>query len=198
MANQYITIAEANALLGISGQDALVSTLIDGASQLFDTLLGADGNLVSTYRSEYHALNRPGVYSYEQSTVFYLRNKNPTAVATINGVSVGTIDVDYIIEGQKLTLKTPATGPTDFPYRYKVVYTAGYASNAIPEDIKLAVKYMVSGLYNSRKSQGISSFRQDLLSVNYTDSGLLDTLLDEEQGNFVRSIITRYKLVHVC
>lgn len=104
--------------------------------------------------------------------------------------------MDYIIEGQKLTLKEIVTVPTAFPYKHKIVYTSGYTT--IPDDIKLAIKYLVAGLYNSRKSQGISSFRQDLLSVNYSDSGLIDTVLDTEKANFVRAIINQYKIFFVC
>lgn len=105
--------------------------------------------------------------------------------------------MDYILEGNKLTLKDLVTMPTVFPTnKHKIVYTSGFTT--IPEDIKLATKYLVAGLYNSRKSQGISSFRQDLLSVNYSGEGMIDTLLDTEQGNFVRAVVNKYKIFFVC
>lgn len=192
---KYITTAEGKAILGISGEDTLVESLVEGASNLIDTLIASTG-LETSVKSEFHALDRHDVTPSKRSTVFYLKTKNPTAVTSINGVSVGTINVDYIIEGQKLTLKDPATAPTAFPYNYKIVYTSGYT--AIPEDIKLAVKYLLAGLYNSRKSQGIASFRQDLLSVNYNSDSILDTILDTEQKNFVKAIITKYSIVTIC
>lgn len=193
---KYITTAEAKALLGLSGEDDLIGTLIEWASKLFDTLIWSSYSLDSSEKSEFHALYRPDVSDCEQGTVFYLRTINPTAVSTINGVSVGAIDVGYILEGQKLTLKDLVTMPTGFPNKHKITYTSGFTT--MPEDIKLAVKYLVAGLYNSRKSQGISSFRQDLLSVNYSGEGMIDTILDTEQGNFVRAVVNKYKIFFVC
>ena len=78
-----------------------------------------------------------------------------------------------------LELKNGVAIPNTFPYRYKIVYAAGFAT--IPSDVKLAIQTLVGALYNTRNANGISSYRQDLLSVNFKDASILDTITDSEE-----------------
>ena len=127
--------------------------------------------------------------------VFDLGAYKPTAVTTVNGASAGTIDVDYIITGNRLEFKDTKTAPTTFPFRFRIVYTAGIvAANvaAVPVDIKTAIKTLASAIYSTRKASGVASFKQDLLSINYKDTNVLDTILDPAEKNVVQVIARKY------
>lgn len=197
MAHLYVTTAEVKTHLSISGssQDALIDSLIDGAESLFNGLVGTDSLISSTHTEDFAVddLNKP----YDsRNRVFNLGSYKPTAVATINAVSVGTIDVDYTITNQRLELKDYPTRPSAFPFRFRIAYTAGIdggvATAGVPADIKLAIKTLTAALYNTRKSEGISSFKQDLLSINYKDGSILDTLGDPSLKSHIVTTARQY------
>lgn len=188
MALKYTTTASINAYLGTSGIDALLTQLAEGAEALFDTLTG-DGIETKTH-TDYFDMGYYRQNPYNEGRVFYLPAVNVTAVTSVNGVSAGTIDVNYAIFGSKLELQYPVSMPTTFPYKYKVIYTAGFAT--IPSDVILAINTIVGAIYNTRNSNGIASFKQDLLSVNFKDASILDTLLDSETKGMIQAIVTKY------
>lgn len=184
-----------NTLLGTSGEDTLLTSLIAGAESLFNGLVNADptsGLISASYVDTFREEDFPNIK--KRGIVFFLRQKHPTAVSTVNGVSAGTIDVNFILKGQRLEFETAKDPGTTFPFGWKIAYTAGYASNAIPDDIELAIKYIVAGLYNRKNSEGFDSFRQDLLSVNYSKESILDTILDPESKTFVQAVVATYKV----
>jgi len=188
----YVTTSEVSALTG-APNDSTLSAVIDGVESLFNGLIGSETGLITSTKTEYHPVEN----KCDNGRVFYLKTFLPTSVTTINAVSPGTLDTDYTITGEKLELKDYATTPTVFPYRYKIVYTSGYSSiSTIPNDIKLAIKTIVGAIWNSRQTQGMASFKQDLLSVNYKDTSILD-ILGTDEKNFINSIINRYKVFSV-
>lgn len=192
MALRYTTTASLNAYLGTSGIDALLTQLGESAEALLDTLMG-DGIESKTHTDIFPV----GYYSAnpcKEGRVFYLMGTNPTAVATVNGTSAGTINVDYTLRGTCLEFANGWTSPSAFPYQYKIAYTAGYST--IPSDVQQAVNMIVGALYNTRNANGIASFKQDLLSVNYKDGSVLDTILDTESKGVVQAVVNRYK-VHI-
>lgn len=197
MAHLYVTTAEVKTHLSIHGssQDALIDALIDGAESLFNSLVGTD-SLISSEHTEDFDIDNPNVSWYKRNRAFLLGAYKPTAVTTVNGVSAGTIDVDYIIKGNSLELKETPNIPTTFPYRIRIVYTAGITPGtdtaAVPADIKLAIKTITGSLYNARKADGIASFKQDLLSVNYKSESLLDTILDPEAKTAITLTARKY------
>lgn len=198
MAIRYVTVAEVNSLLGTSGEDTLITSLIEGAESLFDSLIGSDTGLLTSSKTEYFEVNDLSKPYLLRDRVFDLGTYKPTAITTINGVSPGTVNVDYTITRQRLEFKLPQISPNTFPYRFAIVYTSGYADiAAIPNDVKTAVKYIVGALYNTKNAQGIASFRQDLLSVNYKDGSVLDTILDGNQKNFIQAVIQSYSVYSV-
>ena len=136
-----------NSFLGISGEDSHITSLIEGAESIFDTLIKSELGLLTSTKTEYHDPK-------EYNDSFWMRTYKPTDITTINGVDPGTIGTDYIIDGTKLVLKEALLFPTNFPYNFKIVYVSGFADiNAIPQDVKIAIKYIVAGLYNTTKSQ---------------------------------------------
>jgi hypothetical protein len=198
MAHRYVTTAEVNLVLGTSGEDSLIDTLIDGAEALFDGLIGSETGLISSVKTEDFAVDDTSKPRDLRNRVFDLGTYRPTAVATINGASAGVLDTDFTLTGQRLEFRDFQQTPNVFPFRFRIVYTSGFASIAdIPADIKTAVKYIVGALYNTRKAQGIASFKQDLLSVNYRDTGILDTILDPESRGMVAATAANYTVYSV-
>jgi hypothetical protein len=197
MATRYLDKAELKLLLDISGtgQDTLLDAIIESAESIFDTLIAQPSGLISSSHTEDFAVNDTSKPWTDRNRVFELGAYKPTAVTTINGVSAGTIDVDYILDGQRLEFKDTKEGPTAFPYRFRIVYTAGItAANlaAVPTDIKTAIKTLASAIYATRKASGVASFKQDLLSINYKDTNVLDTILDPAEKNTVQLIAQKY------
>lgn len=187
----YVSTADINAYLGISWEDAFVAVINASAESILNNLIGTEwlDSWTVTEKIQYPAYrDSNGLY---QGQIFYLKKKNPTAITTIDWVSV-TINTDYIIEGQRIFLKTPLSRISAFPYRNSIVYTAGYAP--IPADIKQGIYIIVWGLYNARKAQGISSFSQDLLTVNYSSTSLMDKILDPKWMTMLNSIVNKYKV----
>lgn len=119
---KYVTVDDVNSYLGISGSDTLIGSLILGAEALFDTLAGTNG-IESKSRTQDIKLGYADS-QYDEGRVFYLNAVNITALTTINGVSQGTIDVDYTVSLQKVELKNYVAIPSTFPYRYRVVFSA--------------------------------------------------------------------------
>lgn len=187
----YVSTADINVYLGISWEDAFIGVINDSAESIFNNLIG------STWLATWAVTEKIQYPAYQDSNwlyqgqIFYLGKKNPTAISTVDGVSV-TINTDYIIEGQKVFLKTPLSRISTFPYRNTIVYTAWYAT--IPADLKQAMYLLVGALYNSRKSQGIDSFRQDLISVTYSKDSEIQKLLDPKSYSILQSIIRKYSV----
>ena len=191
---RYITIAEANTYIGTSGEDAVIATLIDWAEALFDTMIGSETGLLTSEKTEVHPVN----YRSFPGKIFWLKTWNPTVITTVNSVAVWTVNVNYTIDGTRLELKDAQPIPTTFPYRFTVVYTSGYADiSEIPKDIKTCIKQLVSGYYKKKDAEWISSFRQDLLQVNFSSDNILDTIADPEQKSAIKAVINKYTVPQV-
>jgi hypothetical protein len=111
--------------------------------------------------------------------VFVLKTINPTAITTINGEAPG----NFTLDGRKLTFEFSKNPQNAFPHGWTIVYVSGYAS--VPSDVKLATLHIAKQLHTAKSSGGISSFRQDLLSVTYDHTVLLtDTVLSPIIGKY--------------
>ncbi len=187
MALAYITLPEIQNFIGVSDNETLLNIMWETAESIFNNLIRSSG-LTSGSKTDYFSVEdfAPGV----AGRIFYLKNYNPTAVTTINGVSPGTVNVNYTLVGRRLEFALPVELPSTFPYRYTLVYTAGLST--ITSDIKTACLYIVKGIWEQRKTMDIVSFSQDLLSVNYSADKFLDTITNESEKNFVRLIINKY------
>lgn len=172
MSTRYVSTAEVKSYLGITSAryDTVLGMIIETCENIFDGLIESKHGLFTETITEYHD---PAEYSTsQQGRVFFLKAHNPTAVTSINGVSPGALNTDYTLNGRRIELKNSITFPTTFPYKWPIVYTAGYATDAIPADVKLAIMIMANAYWLDKKSAGISSFKQDLLSVTYDRSAL--------------------------
>ena len=189
MALKYTTLDNLNTYLGTSGVDSLMTLTWELAESLFDTLVwwGIESkNHTQVFKAWYSG------NTYHEGRIFYLSANNITSITTIGWVSAGTIDVDYVIDLQRLEFESARSFPNNFPYQYKIVFVAWFST--IPDDVKLAVNTIASVLYNTRNANGIASYKQDLLSVNYKDSSILDTITDPEAKGFIQNIVNKYKI----
>lgn len=191
MTLRYVNLTELNNFLGTSGIDSTVTDIGESAEALLDTLIGTVGLEQRTGITEYFKPGYSPVYD-EEGSVFYLKNTPITDVTKVNGVDPGTINTDFIVEVNRIELKTPVSPTNTFPYRYTIEYTAGYTT--IPEDVKLAVNTLASAIYSTKSSQGVASFRQDLLSVNYKAESILDTIGDPGKKGLVQAVINKYRV----
>lgn len=173
----YITASDLTAN-GITWETAYLDSLIARVEALFNSLIGDDLGVLEQERTE----ELCGVYS---QYCFNLKYQNPITLTTINGDTIDT--ADYKIIGQKLILKDSVSSTTDFPHLCTIVYQAGFTS--VPEDIKQVCLSLAAYIDNTKKSQGISSFRQDLLTVQYGAKEIQDYL--ETMGQ--SQIINKYK-----
>jgi len=83
---------------------------------------------------------------------------------------------------------------TTFPYVWKITYTSGYSSIPnIPSDVKMAIYAMVKAYWVQRQASGISSFKQDLLTVNY-DKGTIENLTSETEKSQISMTVNKYKI----
>lgn len=68
----------------------------------------------------------------------------------VNGVAGASIVSEYYVIGDRVRRQNVnAIGPGE---ELEVIYTAGYANGACPEDIRLAIKQMVATRYDNRGS----------------------------------------------
>lgn len=194
MALRYTELTNIKTYIGVTGStyDTILGTIGEAAESIFDQLIGSPAGLITSTKTEVH---KPVDYSTEQQGyVFYLKTYLPTAITTVNGTAVGTLNTDYILEGRRLEFKTGIMPSVTFPYHWTVVYTSGYASLAtIPNDIKQAIYVLVKAYWQERQASGIASFKQDLLSVNY-DKGTVNGLTDPTESTQISATVAKYKI----
>lgn len=113
----YFSPSELSGKLGISLSDA--TTYGTMAQGIFDGLLGASLEVCTYTEKHKHPTTIENNLS-AYGRYFYLKQKNPTVITTINGSAPGT----YYLDGRGLWLETALTEPTNFPYLHTIVYTA--------------------------------------------------------------------------
>ncbi len=189
----YLSVPDINLYLGTSNEDALIGVILENAEQIFDdivwwSLLEADYTEKFTY-PQYVDNNWLNI-----GHIFYLQQINPTVIKKIDWTSV-TANTDYYLQWNKVFLKNALTYQNTFPFLNSVEYTAGY--DEVPTDVKQAIYILCWALYNSKGSNWIDSFRQDLLSVNYSKTWVLDKLVDPNSFSLLSSIFNKYRKVTV-
>lgn len=56
---------------------------------------------------------------------------------------------------------------------------------------------LAAAIKSTQSAEGIASFRQDLLSVNFKNDSILDTLIDPETKGLVKLTANKYMLPYV-
>lgn len=186
----YVTTESVNVYLGTSGEDPLIASLIASAESIFNHMINSNGLSQATFTEKYRY---PLGWFHSENIwrVFYLDNINPTALTSVDGVALSSWD--YYLEGRKLTLKTAVSYQQTFPHLNTIIYTAGYATT--PDDVKQAIKMMVWFMYQSKNANGLSSFTQDQLTVNYGGNTWSSWSIEKilETNSMLSSIIGKYK-----
>jgi hypothetical protein len=165
----YITSEEVQSFIGTDCDEGTASLLVDMSEALFNSLINSETGLISSTKTEYFDPRRDFNSPTKVGRVFLLRTYKPTAITSINGVSPGTLNTNYTLIGRRLEFEFAKDYSTGFPYRYTIVYTSGLQSTEIGSDIKLVCYYIAKGLFEKKKHMDVESFRQDLLSVKYTN-----------------------------
>lgn len=183
----YVSTADANTYLETSGEDSIVSILVDQASKLIDRYCGTNFES-STQTNERH--------QYNWAWPYYLKYP-PRWTAPLTHVYWSSVSytewTDYILRGRQLTFVSNIALNYNTTFNFiTFTYTSGYT--AIPDDIKDACYMIVSWLYNLRKAMWTSQLTQGDLSVSFT-SGLFGW--DSEKYNSVKMLLSKYKITNV-
>lgn len=157
-----ITTDEAKTFLGIddSDSDSAIAQIIPQAEALFYSLIKVDSL---------------EVWSKEEIVFFdvrrhALRFKNfpVNAINSIDGVAYsGEEWTDYLVSKNEVKILEPDFLSKVKLWRIKVSYNYGYTT--IPQDLKLAILILVSGLYNAKENYGTTVCKIGMESINFRD-----------------------------
>ena len=185
----YVNSSDVEAYAGL-GSGTIDASIVTAAEAFFDSLVGY--NLEKKARSETITITdgyRRSMGDGFSNTFDLQAQIDETATISINGTALAT--GEYYADGRRLYCKYDQEVP-DFPPRFKVEYTGGY--DPVPEDVKSAIILITLSLNASKTAQGISSFKQDLLSVSYdTNNSLEKVIADPNSLSAVSQVIGKYR-----
>lgn len=175
----YITTAD---LIdqGINWTTAYLEDLINRSESVFNDLIWLKNwiSLLSWSRTE----ELENIYNtYE----IFLKFPNVTALTSINWVASAWFN--YKILWQKIILEDSVSISDTFPNLLTIIYVAWYTTT--PDDIRQVLYSLCSYFHNLKNSAWITSFSQDLLSVNYGAKEMYDYL----SWMWQNQIINKYK-----
>ena len=90
-------------------------------------------------------------------------------------------------------MKLGVNVPSTFPFYWKITYVSGYLAADLPRDVKMAVIVLCKAYWVQRQATGISSFKQDLLSVAY-EKGIVASITSEAERTEITNTIQKYKI----
>jgi uncharacterized phiE125 gp8 family phage protein len=172
-----VSLASAKAALGItaSSEDDNIERLIDRMSAFAGSYCGRKF-ISASYTKEYDG---------HDDTILLLDQYPVTAVTSVKIDSsrefeaASLVDADdYDLDVDAGLIKLVGIGQTLFPKglgNIQVVYTAGYATNAVPHDLQHAVLLMVTATYKKdfqQKRSGISSETVGDKTVTYESEAI--------------------------
>jgi uncharacterized phiE125 gp8 family phage protein len=189
-ATDLITLDEAKAFIKPTpvGEDALLSALIEAATESIEAWLQGTLVVQRTIAEQYEAPHRwnrsywpsgwPSAGGAGASPYFFLRSRPIVSVTSIADPSGHSIpSTDYSIEKQKGVLlltqswQLPRGADAQRSY-YLVTYVAGLVADtaSVPERFKQAARLLVSRQFRTRQP-GIESGRVGDLAVTYREPG---------------------------
>lgn len=147
-----LLVAEANTHLHVSGQDSYVTTLIKVARMSIERYLQRT-LCTTTYKA--YADNWESVMTLPFPTLqsvtsvkYYNTEGTLTTLSTSNYWVVTTDDPGCIVRKYDVTYPELQDGRPD---AIEIIYVAGYgAAEAVPEDIKHAMKLLIANYYENR------------------------------------------------
>lgn len=148
------TLTDVREYLGITGVDAtansVMTRLCDVVTTLFDTY--CNRTLLETEHTEY--------YSCYGTNYIVLRNYPVTLITSVSDDTNYVWDVDTIIDSDyyfldNTILRLKNLYFANYPQSVQVIYTAGYTTETLPEDLKQAAILEVAHLYK-KSSEGVS------------------------------------------
>jgi len=162
------TLAQVKALLQVTETDwdALLEELIGAISQRAGTYCNRD--FESKVRVEYH---------YGGGQYLYLKGLPVISITSVYGSDTWEWGTDNLIPAadyQLLEAGMLAYRYGNWPYgpkTLKVTYTGGYAADAIPADLEMAVRSQVAYDFNRRKDIGLESVSFPDGSIQKVNSG---------------------------
>lgn len=178
----YITTADLISQW-ISWTTAYLEDLINRSEAVFTDLIWLKNweSLLSWSRTE----ELENIYNaYE----IFLKYPNVTALTSINWVASAWFI--YKILWNKILLEESVSIADSFPNLLTIIYVAWYATT--PADIRQVLYSLCSYFNNMKNSAWISSFSQDLLTVNYWAKEIYDYLTWIGQNQ----IINKYKIYY--
>lgn len=152
----YISLADANLYLGISGQDNLVTDAIDIASGIVDSICYTS----FTYAQTTDKLRYNGTWPYYLTRpIASLLELNGTNIASYNDGD------EYIQKGSRIEFDSSILIQDDKRGMISIKYHWGYQN--IPQEIQDATRIILSTVWNSKNTEWIANWTQWDLSIAY-------------------------------
>lgn len=181
-----VSVAEAQLVLGISGNDEKLKFLLNFATDFIEKYTGRRITETTFTGATAEYLDGNGTKD------LFLKNYPISAIASVeynntiaNESNWGTVDSkEYFFD--------PNTGILTFTYgtakgnrNYRVSYTAGY--NPVPSDLKTACIFLAGEAFKRGGSMGIKSESLGDHSI------VFDASLMSQEGSVVKSVLNRYR-----
>jgi len=177
----YISIDEINSYLWTSWEDTLMELLNNIVTEKINSYLWIDGLFEDEYEES---------YEFFSNWPYYLKQLNPTLLSKVDWVVFAW---DYQLQWRDLKFYLPLFCTDSVWNKIEFTYTAWYTD--IPSDIKWVCLDLVSLLYNYRKTNGITSFTQWQITVNYwnnTDQTKQEWIVLERLKKYKKNNIYSY------
>lgn len=176
----YVTTTEANNFLGTSWEDALIDELIKYAEAIVNSYCYVDNFSLHDIEDEEH--------NYNSNWPYYLKH---SVINSISEVNKEVFSWKYRLQGRKLTfwpLENINYYDEDW-YNILFTYNVWFETADMPKNIKLATLFVLSFIYNKRKSAWVKSFTIWDLSATFD--------WDEKQLNKFKTYLSSYVVTNV-
>ena len=179
----FLTLDDAKLFLWIedSDSDIEITQLIKDSEVLLGSLLGYRNDTME--EKDYIKW----IYYDEDEYSVMIQEYNLKVILEVSSVTYSWVeDTDFIKEGLKKIIFIDNMPDIDRIVRNKIFvkYTAGYTTLTFPDELNLALKYLVSWLWNTKENIGIKSCKIWLESCTFSSIS--------DQEDFLR-IINAFK-----
>jgi hypothetical protein len=173
-----VQLTDVKTFLGIddSDLDTELTSLIPQAEAFFYSLLKVDTLEAKTNQDEIAIFNNKSIW---------VKNFPVKAINSIGGVNyTGESFEDYIATKNKVLFHDPSFLDKVKANRIKINYNYGYDPEEIPDDLKLGILILISGLYNVKENYGTIECKVGQETFKFRDS---------TEGEDFNRILNNYK-----